>query len=327
VTADEQCDVDSDIRGQRRTAASKLEQCDEIQVARVLAALAARQDGVVARAQLVARGIGRDVIDRLVAAGSLIPLYRGVYAVGHRAVGERGFMRAALFAAGAGALLSHATAARGWVLVPALTLPVHVIVGARRPRSRAGLIIHADEIDPRDRRIRNGLALTSPARTLLDLAGQAPADVVERALREARVLGLVRDGELETAIVRAPRQHRGRSRLEALVSTVGSAPTRSALERTMLRLIEDAGLPRPLVNHRHGRDLVDFTWPEHRVIVEVDGWASHGDKRAFEHDRARDAERQALGDVVLRFTWRQVIEQPVRVVARIAQTLGVRTPS
>jgi very-short-patch-repair endonuclease len=327
VTVGEQCDVDSDIRGQRRTAGSALEQCDEIRVARVLAALAARQDGVVARAQLVARGIGGDVIDRLVAAGSLIPLYRGVYAVGHRAVGERGLMRAALFAAGVDAVLSHWTAARGWVLVRSLASPLHVIVVGRRPRSRAGLIIHADALDPRDRRMRDGLALTSPARTLLDLAAQAPADVVVRALREARVAGLVRDGELAAVIDRAPAQHRGRRRLDALSSAVGAEPTRSELERTLLRLIDDAGLPRPLVNHRHGGAMVDFTWPDHRVIVEVDGWAAHGDKSAFEHDRARDAQRQARGDVVLRFTWRQVNEQPLRVIARIAQTLGVRTPS
>jgi very-short-patch-repair endonuclease len=236
-------------------------------------------------------------------------------------------MRAALFAAGIGAALSHSTAARGWVFVPTLTSPIHVIVGGRRPRSRAGLIIHADALDPRDRRMRHGLALTSPARTLLDLAAHAPAEVVVRALREARVVGLVHDGELAAVIDRAPAQHRGRRRLEALSSTVGAEPTRSELEQTLLRLIDDAGLPRPLVNHRHGRAMVDFTWPEHRVIVEVDGWAAHGDKRAFEHDRARDAERQALGDVVLRFTWRQVKEQPLRVIARIAQTLGVRTPS
>jgi hypothetical protein len=175
--------------------------------------------------------------------------------------------------------------------------------------------------------MRDGLALTSPARTLLDLAGQAPKDVLQRALREARVLGLVRDGELEAAIARAPGQHHGRGRLEALVSAGDAAPTRSALERTMLRLIDEAGLPRPLVNHRHGRDIVDFTWMEHRVIVEVDGWAAHGDRRAFEQDRARDAERQALGYVVLRFTWTQAHQQPLRVAARLAQTLGVRTPS
>ena len=110
-----------------------------------------------------------------------------------------------------------------------------------------------------------------------------------------------------------------------MISAVGSAPTRSTLERMVLRLIADAGLPRPLVNHRHGRDIVDFTWPEHRVIVEVDGWAAHGDRQAFERDRARDAERQAQGYVVLRFTWTQVTEHSLRVVARIAQTLGVRT--
>ena len=93
----------------------------------------------------------------------------------------------------------------------------------------------------------------------------------------------------------------------------------------MLRLIDEAGLPRPIVNRPARREIVDFTWPEQRVVVEVDGWHAHGDRRAFEDDRARDAARQARGDVVLRFTWAQINGQRVRVAARIAQTLGVRS--
>ena len=159
----EQTDVDSDIRGQRRNAGREDARSDEIRVARVLAALASRQDGVVARAQLIARGISRDVIDRLVADGTLIPLLRGVYAVGHRAIGERGWMRAALLAAGPFALLSHGTAARGWVLVPRFVSPAHVIVVGREPRSRPGLQIHTvRELHPSDRGTHQDLPLTQP---------------------------------------------------------------------------------------------------------------------------------------------------------------------
>jgi very-short-patch-repair endonuclease len=316
------------MRGQRRRAKLRDEHFDVVRAERILAELASRQDGVVGRAQLIARGFGRDVIDRLVAAGLLIPLLRGVYAVGHRAVSERGRMRAALLAAGDGAFLSHATAARAWALIPGLSAPSEVTLVGRAPRSRPGLRVHTvRRLDQRDLTILDGLAVTGPARTLLDLATSEAAWTVEHALREARVRRLLHDGDVEAAIARAPAQHGGASRLRALSGSSDAAPTRSVLERTLLRLIDDAGLPRPLVNQRHGRALVDFTWPEQRVIVEVDGWAAHGDRRAFEDDRARDAERQAQGYVVLRFTWKQVIEQPLRVAARIAQTLGVRTPS
>jgi hypothetical protein len=114
-------------------------------------------------------------------------------------------------------------------------------------------------------------------------------------------------------------------RLQAVLTTADAAATRSQLERAMLALVDEAGLPRPLVNVPDGLDVVDFSWAEQRVVVEVDGWHAHGDRRAFEDDRARDAARQARGQVVLRFTWRQVTRERMRVAARIAQTLGVRS--
>ena len=196
----------------------------------------------------------------------------------------------------------------------------------REPRSRPGLRVHTVRaLDPRDRRVHDGLLLTSPARTLLDLAATEPPDVLARAVREARVRWNVDQTDLEGAIARAGNRHPGIGRLLAATDTREAAPTRSALEREMLRLVDEAGLPRTVVNRVDGREIVDFSWPAQRVVVEVDGWHAHGDRRAFEDDRARDAARQARGDLVARFTWRQVTGERVRVATRLAQTLAVRS--
>ena len=93
----------------------------------------------------------------------------------------------------------------------------------------------------------------------------------------------------------------------------------------MLRLIRAAALPAPLVNHPVGPYVIDFAWPDHGVLVETDGWATHGYRAAFERDRARDAHLAALGYVVLRFTWRQIAEEPMRVAATLAATLSRRS--
>ena len=95
----------------------------------------------------------------------------------------------------------------------------------------------------------------------------------------------------------------------------------------MLSLVHKAGLPRPEVNHRVGPYLVDFAWLREKVLVETDGYAAHGYRGAFERDRARDAALQAAGYVVLRFTWRQITEEPLKVAAQLAATLSRRSPA
>ena len=104
-------------------------------------------------------------------------------------------------------------------------------------------------------------------------------------------------------------------------------PTRTELERALLSLLRSAGLPRPLVNTKVGPYEADAVWPAERVVVEVDGWAAHGHRGAFERDRARDADLQARGYAVLRFTWRQVLDEPLLVATRTAQVLAHRTTS
>lgn len=247
--------------------------------------------------QLVALGMAPRRIGRAIASGRLTPLLRGVYAVGHASVGPRGRAIAALRAAGPDAVLSHASAAALWRIAPQPPGAVHVTVARRPPRSRPGLLaVHSTRrLDPRDVRRRNGLRVTAPARTLLDLAA-GPGDTA------------------------AP------PRLTRAIHPGRAAPTRSALERAMLRIVDAARLPRPVVNRRLGRFRPDFLWPDERVVVETDGFAAHGHRTAFERDRARDAELAALGYVVLRFTWRQLTEQPVLVSARLAQVLLRRAP-
>ena len=127
------------------------------------------------------------------------------------------------------------------------------------------------------------------------------------------------------AEMRSHPNHHGARVLTRMLDT--TEPTRAKLERALLKLLKRAGLPRPLVNARVGPYEADAAWPAERVIVEVDGWAAHGHRGAFERDRARDADLQARGYVVLRFTWRQVVDEPLLVTARIAQVLALRTTS
>jgi very-short-patch-repair endonuclease len=134
-------------------------------------------------------------------------------------------------------------------------------------------------------------------RTLADLP---PTDAKRRATTEALVRGLIRPEHLPS----------------------GYQPTRSPLEDALLPLIRRARLPDPLVNHRVGPFTVDFFWPEHGVIVETDGYTTHGHRDAFEHDRGQDAALTAAGYLVLRFTYRQVEREPQTVIAAIAAALS-----
>jgi very-short-patch-repair endonuclease len=242
-------------------------------------------------------GLGPKAIDHRIRTGRLHVIHRGVYAVGHDRLTERGRNVAALLAAGPQAVLSHRSAGAVWRFATApATVEVTVLGSARR--SRPTLQIHRTaSLDARDVRLHDGLRLTSPERTLHDLARVMD---VERATAEAQVLGLI------------PRD------------TTDTPPTRSELERRMLALLRDAGLPPPLVNTHIGRFEVDFAWPDHQVVAELDGWAAHSTRLAFERDRARDAALQAAGHAVLRFTWRQLRDNPLLVAGRIAHVLGRR---
>ena len=289
----------------------------------VIAALATRQYGVVSRAQLLAAGIGPGAIATRMKRHGLIPLHRGVYAVGHTALVPLAREAAALLAGGPAALLSHRSAAWLWRLVERRVEPVEITVPASS-RRRPGLIIHRSRgLGPDDVSVRRGLPATTPARTLLDLATVSTARELERALDEAFTQRVTSRAALRAAVQRA-QGHHGAGRVRALLAgNQEPALTRSEAEERFLGLLRDAALPPPAVNAKMAGHVVDFLWRERGLIVEIDGFRFHSTRSAFERDRRRDAELTAAGFRVLRVTWRQLCDEPFVVIARLAAALAV----
>lgn len=290
---------------------------------RAVAVVAAAQCGVVSRAQLEAVGLGRGAIASRVASGRLHRLHRGVYAVGHVALAPHAREVAALLACGPTAVLSHGSAAALWGVAPAGPGPIEVTAPGRNCRAHAGIRSHrAIPLADEDVRRRRRLPVTAPARTLLDLAGRLDAAALERAFDEALVQRLANRNEIK-ALLRRSRHRAGVPALRALLDRLDEPRlTRSEAERRLLALVKSAQLPSPRTNVRVGRYEVDALWSGERLVVEVDGYAFHSSRSAFERDRARDAELQARGLRVLRVTWRQLTDEPGATVGRIARLLG-----
>jgi very-short-patch-repair endonuclease len=285
-----------------------------------MAEIARRQCGVVTRKQLLALSVNRRDIDRMIAAKQLHPLHRGVYLVGHPVAPPGAREMAATLACGPQAFVSHRDAAVIHKLLPypADPGPVHVTV-ARDCGRRPGIAVHrVAELRPDEVGRLDGIPVTSPARTLIDLAAMGSAEV-EQAWAEAEHRGLVDRGEMLARSIGRPG-----AKLLRRVLNAGPALTRSEAERKLLQLIRAAALPSPAANARLNGFEVDFLWPGPRLVVEVDGFAFHGNRGAFERDRVRDATLIAAGYAVIRVTWRQLGDRPEAVVARIAAALASR---
>lgn len=294
----------------------------------MIAALAGAQAGVVARRQLVERGLTRAQIERRLDSGHLHPLHRGVYAVGHRALVLRSRRWGALLALGPAATLSHRTAAAELGLSHDSRITVDV-TAPRRARSRRGLRVHQAVLDDRDRVKVDGLWVTSWPRTLLDVAAERPAREVTKALEQADKLGLLDVRALDDLCSRTPGHHGLRTlRRAAELYDPRHDQVRSPLERDALPLIDAAGLPRPEINAEVGPYLVDLLWRDHGVVLELDSWEHHRTRAAFERDRERDRCLAGLGLLGLRMTWRQLRSGGLADVARVLdQRRGARWPA
>jgi very-short-patch-repair endonuclease len=228
---------------------------------------------------------------------------------------RNGHFMAAVLACGDKAALSHFSAAVLWGM---LSGDGKIHVTAPTCRGRAGLVVHRARLEGEVGK-RAGTAVTTPARTLIDLADVAPQRTLERALDEAEFLRLDCTGL-------APRHgRRGSGRLTSVlaVHAAGSTRTRSELEEMFLALCDKHDLPRPEVNvHIEGYEC-DFVWREQRLIVETDGAAAHSTKRAMKRDPARDAELMIAGWRVWRVTYERMLLEPDAVAAQLIG-LGVR---
>jgi very-short-patch-repair endonuclease len=289
---------------------------------RGIAWIAERQLGLVASWQLQALGISHSATSRQLRRGVLHRLHRGVFLVGHAPQVPGARELAAVLACGEQAFVSHRSAAVLWGVTRLRCAEVEVSVVARHCRSREGLVVHRlAHLHPDDRAVKDGIPVTSPARALVDLAASAGPDEVEDALSQARARGIVSDRQLSDVLARAGNRA-GVSALRALLRhQAGPRLTRSEAERRLLRLVRAARLPDPEANVRVAGYEVDFLWREARLIVEVGGFAFHRHRPAFERDRLRDMVLRDRGFAVIRVTWRQLVNEPLLVIAHIARAL------
>ena len=288
--------------------------------------LARDRYGVVGLRELRAVAISAEAIRTRLEDGRLHCLHRGVFAVGPGPVPRRGWWRAATLTAGRGAMLSHLHGAALRDLVTAPRDPIDVLVPDRWLRDRKGLRFHSvARLAPFERDEIDGIPVTSLARTLLDCAtvvdGLTHRRMYERAQR-LQILDLTAIRE----VLRLRRGHRGAARLSALLDydPTAAADAVSELERLYLDLLRSAGIPAPQVNVLVDGHLVDCYWPAADLVVELDSYEHHGDRDAFERDRAKIADLRAAGHEAVQFTYRQVTQRPAWVVARTRALLGAR---
>jgi Protein of unknown function (DUF559) len=296
-----------------------------------VAEVATAQGGVVSLDQLEREGVSPKVAADRGRARSYHRVHRGVYAFGHRSISREARLRAALLACGEGAVISHGTAAAfhrlfdEWPHFVDVTVPVEAgrkLDGIRCRRCRYP--------EPEEIEVRSGIAITTLARTLVDLAGILDLVALRKVVGRAAIRRKLDLQALDIATYNA----KGRRGLKTLELTLvpyrrkdGKVPdVRSDFETLVLPQLLDTGLPRPDTNvwiHVESeRFLVDFLWEKERVIVETDGRETHETPTAFQSDRRRDQFLGAAGYRVLRVTWDQIHGDTEGVLERISRALG-----
>ena len=179
------------------------------------------------------------------------------------------------------------------------------------------MIVHRSSLSPDEVAIEHSIPVTTPVRTMLDLAAVVNDREFERAMDEAAYLRLDLSG------LKPRPGRRGGARITRVLARhrTGSTRTRTEMEERMLSLCRRHGIPAPLVNEEVEGYEADFVWPEHRVIVETDGWRAHGTRRAFESDRRRDAHLTAARWRPLRLTWKRLTTDQEGVAAQLKRVL------
>lgn len=287
--------------------------------------LAAEQHGVIARRQLLELGLSGQAIQHRIAKGRLHRVERGVYAVGRPELSTHGRWMVAVLSCGSGAALSHGSAAALWGIALERSRGIEVSVPVTSGRRRPGMRIHRrPNLRPSDVGLRDGIPVTTPVRTLIDLARFLDTARIERAINEADRLDLVDPETLHAALDTYP-GHRGVGRLRVILGHRTFRLTDSELERRFLPQAKKAGLPMPLTRQHVNGFRVDFYWPDLGLVVETDGLRYHRTPAQQARDRLRDQTHTAAGLVPLRFTHAQVrfeAKHVLETLVAVARQLG-----
>jgi len=289
--------------------------------------LVERQHGVVARRQLVQCGVGEWLNQGRAEAGLLIPIFRGVFALGHKRISREGRWMAAVLASGPGAALSHSSAMALWG-IRGTRGPVEVLRRSGGPSyGRSDIRLHQTRSLPHEQVTEEkGIPVTTIERTSLDMASRLDERQLERALVEADRSGRLRWDELQRLVVRG-RGKKGIGRLRRVVMRVDPRATdaKSPIEVDFLALCREFGLPMPHVNVLVEGFEVDFFWPAQRVVVEADSYTYHANRPAFENDHMRTTVLTAAGYEVHRSTAHMLTWEPDLFLGNVRRSLRRRT--
>jgi predicted transcriptional regulator of viral defense system len=293
---------------------------------RELAAVANRQHGLITREQLHALGLTHNAIAYRIRIGRLHRIYRAVYAVGHVPVSPFARAKAAVLACGPSAALSHGSAATLWEITKEWRSPLEVTT--RSKRAPRGIVAHESRTHTRrDITSHFGIRVTSPARTLLDLAAGPITDAdLTRAVNDLRLSLHLKLGDLAELLDRtAPSRATNRLRPHA---DNDQNPTRSRFEDAFRPYAIAWGLPDYEANARvHGCEI-DVWFPDHHVAVQLDGWHFHRDRRAFERDRSQDTRLLGRLDIpTVRITHEAADTTPDEVRECLLAILARREPA
>jgi hypothetical protein len=255
-----------------------------------VAEVASVQHGAVARWQLLALGLSDREVDRRVEWALLHRQYRGVYLVGHVARGALTLPTAALLAVGPGGVHSHHTAGARWGWRRELLGIVDVTVPGARRANRKGLRLHTGSLGPHEVTLLDALPVTTPARTVRDLAAVLPRNDLVKLLDDVLISGLATFEEL--------------TRIPAARAILGDLPdpgtARCRAERRLLRFVRRAGFPEPELNALVEGHECDVVWRAERLVVEYDSWKYHRTPERRARDRRRQAALERAGWIVLR---------------------------
>jgi len=288
---------------------------------RAIAVLAAKQNGNITRRQLHAIGVDDGGIAWRIKIGRLYRVFRGVYSVGHPAITPHQRAAAAVLACGPGAALSHSSAMTLWGYWRHWDKPLEVIiVGDRRTK---GIRVHrSTTLRRQDMTTQLGIRVTTPARTLLDMAPRLKDRALRRAVNNALNSLWLTEDQLADTLARHPTAP-GTKRIAKLIGLSGTAP-RSGWEDDFPDFCAKHGLPAPVMGQPFHGYILDALFVAERVIVELDSWPFHKGKPAFEGDRERDAVMLVHGYVTVRITAERLDERPEPEAERLHVILASR---
>ena len=284
--------------------------------------LMARQHGLIHRGQALEIGFSASAIHRRVACGAWVRHYRSVYGVAGSpaTLEQRGL--AACLATGHRAALSHTSAAAMWGWCHPKP-PVHVTVPGQVTARPSGVVMHrSDTLRRGDVGQLRSVPLTSPVRTLVDLATLVPEDEVDAIVQRAVAAGCILPERLRLRVRGSgTRRLRGGPMIERLVpETERRSHVPTPLERSVAAILDGIGATfmREHPVFLDGRVFyLDFAFPSFRVAVEADGRRWHSDAQAFERDREKHNALTDAGWRVVRVTERQVRSDPEGVRDRV----------